>query len=114
MTGGTSCQPARRSPSLQTLCCRFSGQALWLIDAGQLLGVHAKTIHFYKKNGTITNYKEEPYLLIHRDEPGNAPVTGFFAAQYGGDCWARVEISYSPKFTSYETEEIISQLFLFN
>ena len=37
-------------------------------DAARLLGVHSKTIHFYRRNGTIINYKYEPFLLVHRDE----------------------------------------------
>src|SRR5260221_2434560 len=37
-------------------------------EAGRLLGVHRKSIRFYQKNGTFTNYKEEPFLLVHRDD----------------------------------------------
>src|SRR6266849_9635970 len=36
--------------------------------AARALGVNPKTIHFYRRNGTIITYKYEPYLQIHRDE----------------------------------------------
>lgn len=70
-------------------------------EAGQLLGVHAKTIHFYKKNGTITNYREEPYLLIHRDELMKLQQRGFLQRNTEEIVRDRVEISYSPKFTVF-------------
>ncbi len=46
-------------------------------EAGRLLGVHARTIRFYRKNGTITKYKEEPFLLVHRDELLKLQERGF-------------------------------------
>lgn len=67
-------------------------------EAGTLLGVHAKTIHFYKKNGTITNYREEPYLLIHRDELVKLQQRGFLQRNTEEIVRERVEISYSPQF----------------
>lgn len=68
-------------------------------EAGQLLGVNPKTIHFYRKNGTITNYKEEPYLLIHRGELVKLQQRGFLQRNTEEVVRARVEISYSPRFT---------------
>jgi hypothetical protein len=46
-------------------------------EAGRLLGAHARTIRFYRKNGTITHYQKEP-----------SETTGerILAAQYGRDC----------------------------
>jgi len=70
-------------------------------EAGKLLGVHAKTIHFYKKNGTITNYKEEPYLLVHRDELLKLQQRGFLQRNTDEIVRARVDISYSPRFTVF-------------
>jgi hypothetical protein len=49
-------------------------------EAGRLLGVHSKTIRFYQKNGTITKYKEEPFLLVHRDELLKLRKKGFCSA----------------------------------
>jgi predicted site-specific integrase-resolvase len=49
-------------------------------EAGKLLGVHAKTIRFYQKNGTITNYKEEPFLLVHRDDLLKLHKKAFYSA----------------------------------
>ena len=46
-------------------------------ETGRLPGVHAKTIHFYRRNGTISNYKYEPFLLVHRDELLKLQKRGF-------------------------------------
>jgi DNA invertase Pin-like site-specific DNA recombinase len=67
-------------------------------EAGTLLGVHAKTIRFYQKNGTITHYKEEPYLLVHRDELVKLRQRGFLQRNTEEIVRERVEISYSPQF----------------
>ena len=67
-------------------------------EAGQLLGVHAKTIRFYQKNGTITKYKEEPFLLVHRDELLKLQRKGFLQRNTEEIVRDRVEISYSPRF----------------
>src|SRR2546421_12038798 len=69
-------------------------------EAGALLGVHAKTIRFYQKNGTITHYKEEPYLLVHKDELVKLQQRGFLQRNTEEVVRERVEISYSPQFTS--------------
>jgi hypothetical protein len=67
-------------------------------EAGTLLGVHAKTIRFYQKNGTITHYKEEPYLLVHRDELVKLRQRGFLQRNTEEIVRERIEISYSPQF----------------
>jgi hypothetical protein len=67
-------------------------------EAGRLLGVHASTIRFYQKNGTITNYKEEPFLLVHRDELLKLQKKGFLQRNTEEIVRSRVEISYSPRF----------------
>ncbi len=65
-------------------------------EAGRFLGVHAKTIHFYQKNGTITNYQEEPFLLVHRDELLKLRERGFMQRNTEKIVRNRVEISYAP------------------
>ena len=67
-------------------------------EAGRFLGVHAKTIRFYQKNGIITNYKEEPFLLVHRDELLKLQERGFMQRNTEEIVRDRVEISYSPHF----------------
>ncbi len=67
-------------------------------EAGHFLGVHAKTIRFYQKNGTIANYKEEPFLLVHRDELLKLQERGFKQRNTEEIVRDRVEISYSPRF----------------
>src|SRR5262249_23924352 len=67
-------------------------------EAGHFLGVHAKTIRFYQKNGTITNYKAEPFLLVHRDELLKLRTKGFLQRNTEEIVRSRVEISYSPRF----------------
>lgn len=79
-------------------------------EAARLLGVNAKTIHFYRKNGTITNYKYEPFLLVYRDELLKLRNKGFLQRNTEEIVRARVEISYSPDLIS---EEITSQVFLY-
>jgi len=66
-------------------------------EAGHFLGVHAKTIRFYQKHGTITNYKEEPFLLVHRDELLRLRERGFKQRNTDEIVSGRVEISYSPR-----------------
>ncbi len=68
-------------------------------EAGRLLGVHAKTMRFYQKNGTITNYREEPFLLVHRDELLKLQKKGCLQRNTEEIVRERVEISYSPRFT---------------
>jgi hypothetical protein len=67
-------------------------------EAGTLLGIHAATIRFYQKNSTITNYKEEPHLLIHRDELVKLQQRGFLQRNTEEVVRERVDISYSPRF----------------
>ncbi len=67
-------------------------------EAGRLLGVHARTIRFYQKNGTITKYKEEPFLLVHREELLKLQERGFLQRNTEEIVRDRVEISYSPQF----------------
>jgi len=67
-------------------------------EAGHFLGVHAKTIRFYQKNGTITHYKEEPFLLVHRDELLKLREKGFKQRNTDEIVRNRIEISYSPRF----------------
>jgi|SRR5579872_5828045 len=71
-------------------------------EAGKLLGVNPRTIHFYKKNGTIIHYKEEPYLLVHRDEVVKLQRRGFLQRNTDEIVRIRVEVSYSPRFTIRE------------
>jgi site-specific DNA recombinase len=68
-------------------------------EAGRLLGVHAKTIRFYQKNGTITRYKEEPFLLVHRDELLKLQKKGFLQRNTEEIVRGRAEISYRPHFS---------------
>jgi hypothetical protein len=68
--------------------------------AARALGVNPKTIHFYRRNGTITNYKYEPYLQIHRDDIVKLQQKGFLQRNTEEIVRARVEISYSPRFTA--------------
>jgi hypothetical protein len=68
-------------------------------EAGRLLGVHAKTIHFYRRNGTITNYKHEPFMLVHRDELLKLRNKGFLQRNTEEIVRSRVEITYRPHFS---------------
>ena len=87
----------------------LSADALDIGNAGQewfsakatarALGVNPKTIHFYRRNGTITNYKYEPYLQIHRDEIVKLQKKGFLQRNTEEVVRSRVDISYSPRFT---------------
>ena len=65
-------------------------------EAARLLGVSAKTIHFYRRNGVITAYKYEPFLLVHRDELLKLRNKGFLQRNTEEIVRSRVEISYSP------------------
>ncbi len=67
-------------------------------EAGHFLGVRAKTIRFYQKNGTITQYKEEPFLLVHRDELLKLQEKGFKQRNTDEIVRGRIDISYSPRF----------------
>ena len=62
------------------------------------LGVNPKTIRFYRRNGTITNYKYEPFLLIHREEIVKLQQKGFLQRNTEEIVRKRVEITYSPHF----------------
>ena len=62
-------------------------------EAGHFLGVHAKTIRFYQKHGIITNYKEEPFLLVHRDELLKLREKGFKQRNTDEIVRKRIEIS---------------------
>ncbi len=67
-------------------------------EAGRFLGVHAKTIRLYQKHGIITQYKEEPFLLVHRDELLKLQRKGFLQRNTEEIVRGRIEISYSPRF----------------
>jgi len=69
-------------------------------EAAHFLGVHAKTVHFYKKNGTITHYKEEPFLLVHRDELLKLQEHGFLQRNTEEIVRKRIEITYSLQLAS--------------
>ncbi|HEY6411128.1 MAG TPA: recombinase zinc beta ribbon domain-containing protein, partial [Ktedonobacteraceae bacterium] len=66
--------------------------------AARALGVNPKTIHFYRRNGTITNYKYEPFLLVHREEIVKLQQKGFLQRNTEEIVRARVDITYSPQF----------------
>ncbi len=68
-------------------------------EAGHCLGVHAVTILRYLKNGIITQYKEGPDLLVHRDDVLRLQVRGFRQFNTAEMVRGRIEISYSPRFT---------------
>src|SRR5947209_14168910 len=68
------------------------------IEAARLLGVSTKTIHFYRRNGTIAAYKYEPFLLVHGDELLKLQRKGFLQRNTEEIVRERVEISYSPQF----------------
>ncbi len=67
-------------------------------EAARLLGIHSKTIHRYRQDGIITNYKEEPFLMVHRDELIRLQKRGFIQRNTEEVVRERVEISYSPRF----------------
>ena len=69
-------------------------------EATRVLGVSTKTINFYRRNGTITNYKHEPFLLVHRDELRKLQKKGFLQRNTEEIVRKRVEISYTPRFSS--------------
>jgi site-specific DNA recombinase len=66
--------------------------------AARALGVNPKTIHFYRRNGTITNYKYEPFLQIHREEIVKLQQKGFLQRNTEEVVRKRVDITYSPHF----------------
>jgi site-specific DNA recombinase len=68
-------------------------------EAGKILGVHPKTIHFYVKNGTITDYKTEPYLFVHREDLMKLQQKGFLQRNTQEIVRGRIEITYSPQFS---------------
>jgi site-specific DNA recombinase len=68
-------------------------------EAGRILGVHAMTIRRYQKNDIITQYKEGPGLLVHRDDVLRLQVRGFRQFNTAEMVRGRIEISYSPRFT---------------
>jgi len=69
--------------------------------AARALGVNPKTIHFYRRNGTITKYKYEPFLQIHREEIVKLQQKGFLQRNTEEIVRKRVE-HYS--CTCWETE----------
>jgi len=75
-------------------------------EAGRFLGVHAKTIHFYKRNGTIVNYREEPHLLVHRDELLKLQEKGFLQRNTAEIVKKRIEITYSLRLNVAPNREI--------
>jgi site-specific DNA recombinase len=66
--------------------------------AARALGVNPKTIHFYRRNGTITKYKYEPFLQIHREEIVKLQQKGFLRRNTEEIVRKRVDITYSPHF----------------
>ena len=66
--------------------------------AARALGVNPKTIHFYRRNGTITNFKYEPFLQIHREEIVKLQQKGFLQRNTEEIVRRRAEISFSPHF----------------
>jgi DNA invertase Pin-like site-specific DNA recombinase len=66
--------------------------------AARALGVNPKTIHFYRRNGTITTYKYEPFLQIHREEIVKLQQKGFLQRNTEEIVRRRAEISFSPRF----------------
>jgi site-specific DNA recombinase len=66
--------------------------------AARALGVNPKTIHFYRRNGTITQYKYEPFMQIHREEIVKLQQKGFLRRNTEEIVRKRVEITYSPHF----------------
>jgi site-specific DNA recombinase len=75
-------------------------------EAGRFLGVHARTIHFYKKNGTIIHYREEPHLLVHRDELLKLQEKGFLQRNMAEIVKKRIEITYSLRLNVAPNREI--------
>jgi predicted site-specific integrase-resolvase len=75
-------------------------------EAGRFLGVHPKTIHFYKKNGTITNYQEAPHLIIHKEEVLKLQEKGFLQRNTEEIVRGRIEITYSPRFNVISLREM--------
>lgn len=75
-------------------------------EAGRLLGVHSKTIYFYKRNGTIKNCQEEPILLIHKDEILKLQAKGFLQRNTEEIVKNRIEITYSPRLNVVPKREI--------
>lgn len=67
-------------------------------EAAAVLGVTSKTIHRYPHEGTITHYKEEPHLLVHRDELLKLQERGFVQRNTEEIVRSRIEISYAPQF----------------
>ena len=68
-------------------------------EAGRILGVHAKTIRLYRKQGVITQCKAEPFLLVHRDDVLKLQERGFRQFNTEEIVRGRIEISYSPRFS---------------
>ena len=67
-------------------------------EAGHCLGVTAKTVRLYQKNGIITKYKEGGCLLVHRDDVLMLRERGFRQFNTEEIVRGRIEISYSPRF----------------
>jgi Recombinase zinc beta ribbon domain/Recombinase len=65
--------------------------------AARALGVNPKTIHFYRRNGTIAAYKYEPFLQIHREEIVKLQQKGFLQRNTEEIVRRRAEISFSPR-----------------
>src|SRR5260370_2840023 len=57
------------------------------------------TIRRYQKNDIITQYKEGPGLLVHRDDVLRLQVRGFRQFNTAEMLRGRIEIRYSPRFT---------------
>jgi len=66
--------------------------------SARALGVNPKTIHFYRRSGTITQYKYEPFLQIHREEIVKLQQKGFLQRNTEEIVRRRTEISFSPRF----------------
>jgi site-specific DNA recombinase len=68
-------------------------------EAGRILGVHAKTIRLYRKQGVLTQCKEQPFLLVHRDDVLKLQERGFRQFNTEEIVRDRIAISYSPRFS---------------
>ncbi len=75
-------------------------------EAAHVLRVERKTIYFYWRNGTITNYREDPHLRIHREEVVKLQERGFLQRNTEDIVRNRIRITYSPKLGSATLREM--------
>lgn len=74
-------------------------------EAGRILGVNPKTVRSYQRNGTITHYQEEPYLLVHRDEVLKLQKKGFRKRNTEEIVRDRIKVTFSPLMSNAMTGE---------